>query len=240
MGKPDRKEIKCYARCVLKNRHAVLAGITLLLTVLNLALSSLSMMAAPSGNGILSALIYLGFSLLVNIIYYILLAGLYRIYLDICENRAFRWTDLFSMFTEHPEPVAIYSVLQFIVTYVFMQVGLWWLDVMIEWLFYGQSGFPLLATVTVLLAAVLFVCLEISFSMTLFVHADDPYLSFKEMMQQSWSLMDGMRLSYLFMQLSFIGMYLLGILSFGIGFLFVEPYVYTTKGYFFKKIISPA
>ncbi|MCC8066353.1 MAG: DUF975 family protein [Clostridiales bacterium] len=236
MERPDRKEIKCYARCVLKNQHAVLAGITLLVTALNLALNVLGLMASPSGSGILSIILYFGISLLVNMIYYILLAGLYRIYLDICSNHPYRWSDLFSAFREHPEPVAIYSVLQFIVTFVFVQVGIWWLEIMIGWLFYGEAGGVLFATAVTIITAVLYICLEISFSMTLFVHANDPYLSFKEMMLESWQLMDGMRLHYLCLELSFIGMDLLGILSFGIGFLFVEPYVYTTKGYYYKKI----
>ncbi|MCC8136610.1 MAG: DUF975 family protein [Clostridiales bacterium] len=238
MEKPITKEIKCYARCVLNNQHAALAGITLLLTALDLLLSYLLLMAVPSGTGIFSTLISFVCSILVNIIYYILLAGLYRIYLDICNNHPFRWSDLFSMFTEHPEPVAIYSVLQFIVTYGFMQIVLWWLNIMLILVFYGQSstGHVLAATAVLLLAIAVFVFLEISFSMTLFVHADTPDLSFKNMMTESWSLMNGMRFRYLGMRLSFIGMYLLGLLSLGIGLLFVNPYVYTTSGYFYKKI----
>ncbi|MCC8051709.1 MAG: DUF975 family protein [Clostridiales bacterium] len=238
MERPVIKEIKCYARCVLNGQHAVLAGVTLLLTALNLVLSYLALMASPSGTGILSMIIYFGCSIVVNIIYYILLAGLYRIYLDICNNHPFRWTDLFSMFTEHPEPVAIYSVLQFIVTYVFVQIGFWWLECILNLLFYGEISINnvLFATAVLLIAVVLFVAVEISFSMTLFVHANDPDLSFKDMMSESWHLMSGMRLRYLHMQLSFIGLYLLGLLSFGIGLLFVNPYVYTTSGYFYKKI----
>ncbi len=236
MERPVTKEIKCYARCVLKNQHAVLAGVTLLLTALNLVLSYLALMATPSGTGILSLLIYFGCSILVNMVYYILLAGLYRIYLDICNNRSWRWTDLFSMFTEHPEPVAIYSALQFIVTWIFMQIAFWWLDVMIGRLFYGEATQVLFATAVLIIAGILFVCVEISFSMTLFIHADDTSLSFRDMISGSWSLMDGMRGRYFTMQLSFIGMYALALLSFGIGMLFVQPYVYTTCGYFYKKI----
>lgn len=238
MERPVIKEIKCYARCVLNGQHAVLAGITLLLTALNLILSYLALMASPSGTGILSILIYFGCSIVVNMIYYILLAGLYRIYLDICSNHPYRWTDVFSMFTEHPEPVAIYSVLQFIVTWIFMQIAFWWLEVVLNLLFYGEVSMSnvLFATAVLVLAAVLFAALEISFSMTLFVHANNPDLSFRDMMKESWSLMSGMRLRYLSMMLSFIGMYLLGLLSFGIGLLFVNPYVYTTSGYFYKKI----
>lgn len=236
MEKPVTKEIKCYARCVLSGQHGRLAGITALLTVLNLALTILATEAAPGGSSILSVILYFGCSILVNIVYYILLAGLYRIYLNICSNRPYKWKDLFSAFTEHPEPVAIYSVLQYVLTYTMTALGIWWLNGALQWYFYIEEVNILLRTAILLIALVLYVFIKISLSMVLFVHADSPYKSFREMMEEGWKLMDGMRLRFFTMWLSFIGMYFLCILSFGIGFLFVDPYLYTTEGYFYKKI----
>lgn len=236
MKKPDTKELKCEARNALKDQHAVLAGITLLLNVLNLVLSWLATMAVPYGSGLLSILLYFGCSILVNMIYYLLLAGLYRIYLDIISGRSFRWTDLFSAFTEHPEPVAIYSVVQYALYYVFTQICVWWLGGILNWLFYGDPAAILFRTAVTFISAILFLFIQISLSMVLFVRAADPWQSFRDMLAEGWRLMNGMRLRYFYLLISFIGMYLLCIPSFGIGILFVEPYVYTTKGFFYKKI----
>ncbi|MCD7883160.1 MAG: DUF975 family protein [Lachnospiraceae bacterium] len=236
MEKPVTKEIKCYARCVLTGKHASLAGITLLLEALNLLLSALALQAAPYESGVISILLYFGCSILVNIIYYILLAGLYGIYLDIVNNRSYRWKDLFAAFTEHPEPVAIFSVIQYVLSYVLMQVVVWGLSIVINWAFYGEAENLIISTAVVILTTVLYIYLQISFAMVLFVRAADPWQSFGEMMKKGWQLMDGRRSRYFTMMLSFIGMYLLGLLSFGIGFLFVNPYVFTTEGYFYKMI----
>ncbi|MCC8046414.1 MAG: DUF975 family protein [Clostridiales bacterium] len=236
MEKPVTKEIKCYARCVLTGKHASLAGITLLLEALNLLLSALALQAAPYESGVISTLLYFGCSILVNIIYYILLAGLYGIYLDIVNNRSYRWKDLFSAFTEHPEPVAIFSVIQYVLSYVLMQVAVWWLSIVINWAFYGEAANLIISTAVLVLTMVLYVYLQISFAMVLFIRATDPWQSFGEMMKKGWQLMDGRRSRYFTMMLSFIGMYLLSLLSFGIGFLFVNPYMFTTEGYFYKMI----
>jgi len=236
MEKLDTKELKWYARSVLNGKHASLAGITLLLTTLNLLLSFLSLEAAPYGSTILSILLYFGCSLLINMIYFILLSGLYGIYLNICNNRSYRWTDLFSGFTQHPEPVAIYSLVQYALTYICSQIGVWWLSEALNLLFYGDMGNLLLATVAAVIAVVLYVFLKISLSMVLFVHADNPDLSFRAMLKEGWLLMNGNRLKFFHLGLSFIGVFLLALLSFGIGFLFVEPYIYTAEGYFYKKI----
>ncbi|MCD7818567.1 MAG: DUF975 family protein [Lachnospiraceae bacterium] len=236
MNRPDTKELKRRARTTLNGQHATLAGITLLLTSLNLLLNYLSLMASPSDSGVLGTLISWGCSFLVNMVYFILMAGLHHIYLDLCSNRSFRWTDLFSAFTEHPEPVAIYSILYYVLTLIFMQIGLWWLTETIDWIFYWGSSRLLLATAILIVYGILYVFARISLSMVLFVHADNPDLSFREMLEESWRLMDGVRLRYLYLQFSFLGMYLLCILSFGIGFLFVEPYINTANGYFYKEI----
>ncbi|MCC8102803.1 MAG: DUF975 family protein [Clostridiales bacterium] len=236
MEKPDTKELKWYARSVLNGKHASLAGITLLLTALNLLLGFLSLEAAPYSSTILGILLYFGCSILVNMICYILLAGLYGIYLDICNNRSYRWTDLFSGFTRHPEPVAIYSLVQYALAYICTQIGVWWLSEALNLLFYGDIGSFLPATIVAVVAVILYVFLKISLSMVLFVHADNPDLSFRDMLKEGWQLMNGYRLRFFYLGLSFIGLILLGFLSFGIGFLFVEPYIYTTEGYFYKKL----
>jgi len=238
MGRPVTKEIKCYARCVLTGKHASLAGITLLVAALNLLLSYLALQAAPYDSGAINIILYFGCSILVNMIYYILLAGLYDIYLDIVNNRSYTWKNLFYAFTEHPEPVAIYSLIQYALYYVFTQVVVWWLAVVINWIFYGEAKNLIISTAVLLIAVILFLYIQISFAMVLFVHADDPDKSFTEMIMEGWQLMGGMRPRYFTMMLSFIGMYLLGVLSLGIGFLFINPYVFATKGYFYKTIES--
>ncbi len=230
------KNLKHEARCALDLRHASLAGITVLITVLNLALSMLSSMAMPSGNGSFVLILYFAISILVNVIYYILLAGLYRIYLNLSRALPYRWRDLFSEFNVNPEPVAIFSVIQFLLTFLFEEFCGWYIAEIIAFAFYKESVSIPMDTVVLIAALALYLWLRISLSMALFIHVDQPELKWRQLISESWKLMKGERGEFFYLELSFIGMYALAVCSFGIGLVFVQPYFYTTQALFYRRI----
>ncbi len=231
------KRLKEEARCALTGRHAILALVTLLVYVLNIILNILAVSASPSSSGMLSTILMMCFSLLVNIIYYILLSGQYKIYLNLCRDNPFKWTDLFAGFREHPEPVAVFGVLQYVISFMLTQICSWFIAAASTLLFVGEGVWALLISAVCAAAAVaVYIFVEISLSMVLFIHAGNPWLTFTEMIQKGWQLMHGRRVRYFYLQLSFIGLYALGILSFGIGLLFVRPYMLTAEGMFYRKI----
>lgn len=238
MDKPNTKELKCLARGALMNRHARLAGVTLLINVLNLLLIFLVAEAVPYRHSLLSVVLYYAGSLVGNMVYYILLAGLYRIYLNVSRGLEFRWSDLFSVFRDHPEPVALYSVLQFFLATVFTECCIWYMNLVIGNLYYQEQHNLLIGLLLLIVVAAIFIWLEISLSMVLFIFADSPRLSCQKLIRTSRLIMTGLRWRYFCLRLSFIGMYLLGILSLGIGFLFVEPYVGTAEAMFYEKLAT--
>lgn len=58
----------------------------------------------------------------------------------------------------------------------------------------------------------------------------------KGSVQKSEELMKGHRLEYFYLQLSFIGWALLATLTFGIGFIFLEPYMEVTNAKFYDNL----
>ena len=58
--------------------------------------------------------------------------------------------------------------------------------------------------------------------------AENPYMSATRAMELSKQMMDGEKWNTFVLQLSFIGWYLLCSVTFGIGFIFLEPYVQAT------------
>lgn len=58
----------------------------------------------------------------------------------------------------------------------------------------------------------------------------------KGSVQKSEDLMKGHRLEYFYLQLSFIGWALLATLTFGIGFIFLEPYMEVTNAKFYDNL----
>ena len=61
-----------------------------------------------------------------------------------------------------------------------------------------------------------------------YLMAENPYLTTRRAMELSKQMMDGEKWNTFVLQLSFIGWYLLCSITFGIGFIFLEPYVQAT------------
>jgi|688.fasta_scaffold250025_2 uncharacterized membrane protein len=76
----------------------------------------------------------------------------------------------------------------------------------------------------------------LSYSMTFFILADDPNISASDALKKSKSLMDGRKMDLFLLSLSFIGWALLCILSLGIGFLWLIPYVNVSLAKFYQDI----
>jgi uncharacterized membrane protein len=65
---------------------------------------------------------------------------------------------------------------------------------------------------------------------------DNPTMSGRDAMKASWELMDGKKMDFFILNLSFIGWAILCIFTIGIGFLFLAPYVNVTNSKFYDEI----
>lgn len=116
----------------------------------------------------------------------------------------------------------------------------------IEQLFSGFYNFLngliayLLILIYVILWALLFIIpgiiKGISFSMTFFILSDYPNLSPQEAMEKSKNMMEGYKMKYFRLSLRFFGWSLLCILTLGIGFLWLIPYMYVTFAKFYDDL----
>ncbi len=77
---------------------------------------------------------------------------------------------------------------------------------------------------------------SISYSQTYFVLKDNPELSFNAAIERSMDMMEGHKMQYFLLLLSFIGWILLSILTFGILFLWVNPYQYATFAHYYEYV----
>jgi uncharacterized membrane protein len=76
----------------------------------------------------------------------------------------------------------------------------------------------------------------LSYSMTFYILIDNPDMSGRDAMRRSREMMEGHKEKLFYLTLRFLGWALLSILTLGIGFLFLTPYVYTTLGLFYDDI----
>lgn len=78
--------------------------------------------------------------------------------------------------------------------------------------------------------------LACGFSMTFFLMADDPNLSGTTALQQSWNMMKGHKWEYFCLMLRFIGWILLSIITCGVLYLWVTPYMTIASLGYYRKL----
>ena len=77
-----------------------------------------------------------------------------------------------------------------------------------------------------------------SYAMTPYVLRDEPELSYDAAITRSSQLMRGHKAELFFLYLSFIGWALLCLLTLGIGFLLLMPYVRTAEAHFYENLLK--
>jgi uncharacterized membrane protein len=75
-----------------------------------------------------------------------------------------------------------------------------------------------------------------SYSMTFYILADDQDISAKEALAKSKAMMDGRKMDLFLLSLSFIGWGLLCLLTLGIGFLWLIPYINVSTAKFYQDL----
>lgn len=225
------KELKCRSRQSLEGRYSFFALLTFLMAAVNMALSSILTYAFPSTDGFLNTVLYLACSLLVNVVFFLIQAGQHLIYLRLCRRESFRLGDLFFAFRERPEQLAIIGAIQFILETALSQLN----SLLFRSLYHAETLAVLLLCSLGILALNLIVLamIRLIFSMLLFLYCDDPWQSAGQLLKETFRLLHGNSLRLLLLDLSFIGMEFLSLLSFGLGSLFVQPYRYATFGWFY-------
>lgn len=76
----------------------------------------------------------------------------------------------------------------------------------------------------------------LSYSQTFFILVEDKTISAKDAIKKSKAMMYGNKKKLFFLMLRFFGWFLLSILTFGIGFLWLMPYVQITMAKFYEDI----
>lgn len=95
---------------------------------------------------------------------------------------------------------------------------------------------PLLGGLLVLVWLVGFIYVTYGFTVADFLMAEDEHCGARDALRQSWALMEGRRWEYFCLELSFIGWSILAGFTFGIGGLFLSPYVQVATASFYRDL----
>ena len=222
---PRNDEIKSAARTSLSGHYTpiVMAFLTaeMILWLFGTFLSTPSRTA-------LGSLTSMALSFIVSVILLVIDAGFHYMYLQLARHRQIRIMDMFRCFRwESNTSIALALLLSLLNLGASLPFLL--LSIVAPGLYSGIAGNILLSLVHICILAVI----NIIYSMTFFILADTPDLSPVQIMKKSRSLTRGYRFRLAGLAISMIGYVLLGIISFGIGLLWVFPYFGTILAHFY-------
>ena len=78
----------------------------------------------------------------------------------------------------------------------------------------------------------------ISYSQAMLIVAENPGMGAREAINRSKAMMEGHKMEYFVLGLSFIGWYLLGAITLGIAYIWIIPYVSATQVNFYNELKS--
>lgn len=219
-------------------------GVAMCALLLADLLTSLLLSLVPSVNlytaGSLSIITSLVASLIIFLLNMILSAGNNYFYLNMARGRQYAVSDIFYGFRNQPDRIILLTArllllslgcaLPFLLTVFFIPIPLW-------------TAVPVPAAYLLslphlgagLLSAVLLFWLYLNYMPVYYLCADHPELTPGELMKTSRQMMHGHKLALLQLEFSFAGLFLLGVLSLGIGLLWVLPYRNMTNTVFYIR-----
>ncbi len=235
-------ELKSRARAVLLGKWGIMAYAFLTEVMLNMILGEIVGMAFPSAGFGIAADGSVVFSfpwavcqLIVRLFSAILSVGSMFLYLNVCRRRNFQFRDLFFGFTHQPEHIGGYFAVMTIITIFFSAIPAVLLAVAVRF----ESilwGIALLISIPVCLAG--YFRFTLGYALFPCLYADSPWKTSRELLRESHRMMYGNKMRYFRLQLSFLGVLLLGFLSLGIGMIWIGPYMTATNTEFYLELLS--
>jgi len=183
--------------------------------------------------GISHTVVYYLSTFILSLILSVLNIGLLKIALDTARGYDIRFQDLFYGFKHHPDRAILAQGVILLLTYLCILPGS-------GLCIYGyrQKSVTLLLAGTAVLCVglVIYLILSLMFSQTMFFLTDYIDIEAIQALKESVRIMRGKKGKLFYLQLSFIGIYLLGAIACGIGLLWVIPYMQVTMATFYRKI----
>ncbi len=160
--------------------------------------------------------------------------GMLKIFLNISDNEPAKIADLLFGFKNKPHK---FIGLNFI---IFLLIMVWAIPYYVVLAVAAITDFIpvmvvlLIITYLLLLAGIMITSLYVSQSMFIFV--EEPDKGVFQCIRESAALMKGNKGSLFYINLSFMGMIILGYFSFGIAYLWITPYMYATLTEYYKEL----
>ena len=230
-------QLKSVARGQLLGRYGIAIGADVtangIIVIVSLLCSALTTQNQKTAGAVIAFLI----TLLLDILSGIFLLGLARFYLNLVCSRPLSVMDVFYGFRHHTDKALITRALIVLMELIVM------LPFLVCTAFYRareSSVLFLFSCITLVIGGILYVYIILLYSQAYYILAEHPEMSGKEALDASIEMMDGHKMDYFVLLLSFIPWILLCTITCGLAVLYVYPYMDATLVNFYQAIKQPA
>ncbi len=236
MLRKTSSQLKQMSRGILLGKYRYAIAMSM---VANVFLGIITMITASTATSMAGSILNLAISFLLIFINALLMVGQNAFYLNMACGNQYKISDLFEGFRNAPNKtiivtflIQLLSVLPLLPAIIFSLLTGLWTDADI-------SGVTVIVTCILLLIGGITTCMTIlTYSQVYYLLLDFPQYTAQELMTLSRKLMMGNKLRLLYIQLSFLPLLLAGLFTFGIGFLFIDPYRQMTFVLFYLELLQ--
>ena len=185
------------------------------------------------GTDMFAFIFYVALFITINSVWGLIRYGISRYFLSFITTKKASPANIFAGFKGSTETIIVVSLILAIISLVFQ------LPYLIYTFFFSVNTIHsfLLSLVLFLAGNLVVYLIEAYLAPIYFVICDNPGARLPWILVITFSLMNTKNFfKYIGLQISFIPLYLLGFLSFGIGLLWVVPYAYTSYAYFYEAL----
>lgn len=227
-------ELKRLSREQLTGHWGLAIGVNLLMQLITSALlTPFYFLFLLSGGGMVQYIIYMVATIIIAAVSVVVQCGILRIYFGIARGQEVTLGMMFSEFTRRPDRYILSYLLLFFIEFICVLPGSICMVV-------GVAAGTILAIVIGVLLYVagiaVMLVVAIRFSQVFLLLLEHGDMHVMEALRVSSELMEGNKGRFFYIYLSFIGWCLLGMLSCGIGMLWVLPYMMQVNVNFYRDL----
>lgn len=227
-------ELKALAKEQLFGKYGAAVGATVIWALFSLLTMTLPGLFIPSVSIAGSIINYL-ISFILSLFLGIFSSGLAYLSLKITCGQAVSAGDIFYGFRANPDKALLIMLVLQLTNYVTSLPSAILDRVAAQT---GSAALVLASTVCNITGFIIYMIVSLIFSQAFFLLHDFPEYSAKELLRMSRNMMIGHKGRLFYIQISFVPLFLLGILSFGIAFLWLAPYVRSTAANFYMDLVK--
>lgn len=228
------KELKRIARANLNGHYGIPMGALLVAGCIPLVAELPFSMLQQETQPLMMTVMFYVADFLITLLSVVLSVGVMQIHLSIARKQKYDLGMVFYGFKNHPDRYIIVLLLMLCISLAGMLpmiIGL----LLFYWIGVNPLGIMILIP-CILISLVLTVLIQLWYALVYYLVLDQPNLTGIKALKLSQKLMKGNKGRLFYIYLSFLGMQLLCLLSFGIGSLWVSPYQSQTLANFYLDI----